>query len=142
MEKISVLTVQGEIQVWSLLVVFEGSHCRLQMSNIGGDVWEGSAANLFKAFRILREEPEAQGTRFLVAGARLNCWPTRMSSQAGGVKVAAHYRSATLMVMQNIIGYVFPRYIYRYIFSPAPASKVGTVAEQDAYQEEWTGRRL
>ncbi len=58
----------------------------------------------------------------------------------GGVYLVVRCGPA-LMVVRNVLGFFSARFIYRYIFSPAPASKVGTVAEQDVYQAEWLSRR-
>lgn len=139
-EEITVITDQSEKKVWPLSADFDGSEWCVRVASDTGGGWEGSGADLFDAFRALRKEPESQGIRFLVSGARVNFWPTPMSSQAGGGRVVAHYKSAVLMVAQNLIGYISPRFVYRYIFSPASASKVGTVGEQDAYREEWMRR--
>jgi hypothetical protein len=143
-EEISVLTPHGDMQSWSVVAIGEDTgEWHLEVANSHGRVWTGSGEDLFEAFRVLREVPEAEGFRFLVAGARIDCAPTRMSAQmSGGVLLVTRYRSATLMVIRNLLSFVSARFRYRYIFSPAAASKVGTVAEQDAYMEEWLSRAL
>lgn len=140
-EKISVLTPNGDVRRWVVAAAFRGSQWKISISDELGTSWEASAEDLSDAFRAVRERPESIGARFLVVGARRDCWPTRMSGQAGGTQVVAHYESAVKMVVQNLIGFAFPRHIYRYIFAPAAVSKVGTVAEQDTYQQEWVARR-
>ncbi|GAA4628681.1 hypothetical protein GCM10023196_046060 [Actinoallomurus vinaceus] len=143
-EEISVLTPHGDPETWSVVAVAEDSgEWRVEASDKNRRVWTGSGSDLFDAFRALRENPEAQGFRFLVVGARIDSWPTQMSRQmGGGAELVIRYRSPTLMLISNLLGYLRLRLPYRYIFSPAPASKVGTVAEQDAYQEEWLRRAV
>lgn len=143
-EEISVLTRHGDVESWTVVAVAEDTgEWHVEASNNHGRVWTGSGEDLFRAFRVLREGPEAEGFRFLVAGARVDCWPTRMSAQmGGGVLLATRHRSATLMVIRNLLSLFLERLRYRYIFSPAAASKVGTVAEQEAYMEKWLSRAL
>ena len=140
-EEISVLSPHGDVRRWVVAAAFRGSQWEISVSDELGTSWEASAEDLFDAFRAVRERPESIGVRFLVVGARVDCWPTRMSGQAGGAQVVVHYGSAVRMAMQNLISFAFPRRIYRYIFAPAAVSKVGTVAEQDAYRQEWVARR-
>jgi hypothetical protein len=141
-EHISVRDSLGRVQTWEILALFESSTWNVKATDASGVIWEASGESLFDAFGILREAPEAQGYRFLVVGARVDCWPTRMSDAAGGVKLVTHPRSGAVMVIRNLAGYVFPKYIYKYIFSPASAMRVGTVAEQSSYRESWERRAI
>ncbi|WP_143228031.1 hypothetical protein [Actinomadura meyerae] len=141
-EGISVLVPHEGVLVWTLLADYENLKWKVEVNGGDGALWVGEGDDLFDAFRAARTEPERHGVRFLVVGARVDCWPTRMGSQMGGMKIAVHRRPGVQMMIYNIISFFFPKINYRYIFSSASLSKVGTVAEQDAYRRAWLRRSL
>ncbi|MCO5999849.1 hypothetical protein [Actinoallomurus rhizosphaericola] len=142
-EDISVLTPQGSVESWSLTAVGDDTgEWRVEASDGRGGIWAGVGEHLFEAVCDLRAAPEAAGFRFLIAGARVDSWPTSMSIQMhGGCLVAARHGPAG-MVLKNLFCLLSRRSAHRYVFSAAPASKVGTVAQQEAYQEGWTRRAV
>lgn len=142
-EEISVLSPRGDVESWSLTAVGEETgEWRVEASDVRGGVWTGVGSHLFDAVCDLRAAPEARGFRFLIAGARVDSWPTSMSIQMhGGCLVLTRHRPAR-MVLTNLFRLLSRDSAHRYVFSAAPASKVGTVAQQKAYREEWTHRAL
>ncbi|GAA2727078.1 hypothetical protein [Actinocorallia aurantiaca] len=143
-EKISVRGPDGRVESWSVVRHFGESGWYVELSDTRGRSWSGIDAGVFDAFRDLRQVPEAEGCLFLVAGARLDCWPTRMQSQMGGGNLVAAHLGPWKMVTGNLLTFILPSFqhkaFFHDVFSPAPASKVGTVEEQDAYRKQWIDR--
>ncbi len=143
-EEISVRAPDGAVQAWSLQVSMNGhGDWRVRLSDSGDGEWEGDGHDVFDAFAVARSEPESRGFRFLVVGARPDCWPSGMRSQMdGGLQVYVHYNSALQRLIHDLADVFSRRGLLRYVFAPAPISKVGTAQEQAAFRKRWKMRIL
>ncbi|MEU2254854.1 hypothetical protein [Nocardia xishanensis] len=143
-DEIPVLTPDGEIQRWTVRArQSDDDDCHMRLAGGFGEHWDAKGADVFDAFAAVRREPEARGFRFLVVGARPDCWPSGMSSSmSGGVLVYRHYRSALQRLVHDLIDVVSRRGTRRYIFDAAPVSRVATAEEQAAFREQWSMRIL
>ncbi|MEV0029843.1 hypothetical protein [Nocardia sp. NPDC050793] len=143
-EEIPVLTPDGEMQRWTVWVRQndDADYC-VRLTDGQGTHWDADGGDVFDAFAAVRSEPGARGFRFLVVGARLDCWPSGMSSSmSGGVLVYRHYRSALQRLVHDLVDVVSRRGTRRYIFDAAPVSRVATAAEQATFREQWRMRIL
>ncbi|MDX6739372.1 hypothetical protein [Actinocorallia sp. A-T 12471] len=140
-EPIRVRTADGHIESWSAQRWFAEGTWHVELADPRGRLWKGAGPDVFDVFTDLRQEPEAEGRTFLVVGARLDCWPTGMSSQMSGGNLLALRDARWRMLLRNLLSF-FPslgdRVLYRDIFAPAPARKVGTTAAQSTYRSHWT----
>lgn len=91
----------------------------------GFDERSFSADDLFKALVKWRQEIDAQGSRLLCAGARLDVTPSGMSRTMGGARKA------------YIIKIGQPATMKVDIFDHADAAQVATVSEQQRFADEW-----
>ncbi|MFD6444967.1 immunity 53 family protein [Promicromonospora sp. NPDC060204] len=102
----------------------------LRLESPAGQFWEAAAPDAWHALRALREQVEPLGYRLCCAGARVDAYVSGMSisMSAGSLVYLLHRwrkpRSRHLVE----------------IFSYAPPGKVGSVAEQDRFFEEWRRR--
>lgn len=145
-EEISVRGPDGRVESWSVIRRFTESEWHVELSDDRGRLWEGVGEDLFEVFRGLRREAEAEGHLFLVAGARLDCWPSGMQGQMSAGALLSVHLGPWRMVTRNLLAFVLPssrrKAFYRDVFSSAPVSKVGTVEEQEVYRERWIGMAL
>jgi hypothetical protein len=82
--------------------------------------------DLFDALQKLRLQLEPLGWIPLCNGARTDCYPSGMARDMGGAS----------SVYELTIGKA-GRFPLVGLFEPAPSDKVGTVADQDAYFQQW-----
>jgi hypothetical protein len=113
---------------WHLTVTQDdGDGYTLYLESPSGDSWVAEGPNAWDALRALRMQVEPLGYRLCCAGARINAYVSGMSvsMSAGELAYPLHRwrRPRTKQLVE--------------IFSYAPAGKVGTVAEQDRFYEEW-----
>lgn len=136
---VAVRSPDGHIQRWSVTArALVTGRWRVMLTDGAGGEWVAESDDVFDGFAAVRKLPEGSGFRFLVVGARPEYWPTPMSSgMGGGFELWARYRCGLRNVFRTAIAGVSRGRGYRYIFSPAPASKVSTVEQQHAYREQW-----
>lgn len=143
LEQIPACTTDGDAQTWTLKFSCHtsGLDYLVHLSDADGGEWEGFGHNVFSAFADARSEPEAHGFRFLVIGARPDYWPSGMSSSmGGGVALYRHYPSALRRLVGDLVDVVMRRGSTRYMFDPAPLSKVATASEQKVFRAQWKMR--
>jgi len=92
---------------------------------LGGEFFAAEGRDCFGAFQELREELEGLGISLLCAGARTDAYPSPM------LREATRGRSVYLLRMHRVARRTCD------IFDPAPVSKVGTIASQEAYYRKW-----
>jgi hypothetical protein len=98
---------------------------QIQVENAGEDVTCFRETDIFKAMQTLREYLEAKGCQLLCAGARPDVWPSGMSRDMGGGRIA--------YVIQ--LGKQATEWID--IFDYAEPAVVGTVQQQREFVEAW-----
>lgn len=91
---------------------------------------EACGRDLFDALQQLRRQLEPLGWYPLCNGARIDCYPSGMARDMGGAR----------LVYELTIGQA-GRPALVGLFEPAPAAKVGTVADQDTYYQQWLTSR-
>lgn len=64
------------------------------------------------------------------------------SQMDGGLQVYVHYNSALQRLIHDLADVLSRRGLLRYVFAPAPISKVGTAQEQAAFRKRWKMRIL
>jgi hypothetical protein len=87
---------------------------------------EASGRDLFDGLQQLRRHLEPLGWYPLCNGARIDCYPSGMARDMGGAR-AVYELTIGKAGRPPLVG----------LFEPAPAEKVGTVAEQDVYNLRW-----
>ena len=87
---------------------------------------EAQGRDLFDSLQQLRRQLEPLGWYPLCNGARIDCYPSGMARDMGGAR-AIYELTIGKAGRPPLVG----------LFEPAPAAKVGTVAEQDAYHQRW-----
>ncbi len=95
---------------------------------VDGKVYKGG--DLFWALMSYREDLEREGSAICCQGARLNVWPSGMSSSMGGGRLAYVYVIGVEVSHDDLVD----------IFDPAPASMVTSVAAQTAYHDRFCER--
>ncbi|MGW9047849.1 hypothetical protein ACWGQL_35710 [Streptomyces lydicus] len=87
----------------------------------------GRAEDCFEALTRIREQIEPQGWFLGVNGSRRDTWPSGMCREAGGFLVyrlrLGHYATGADRIQT---------------FQPAPRETLATVAEQVAFEEQWS----
>lgn len=100
---------------------------RLRLESPAGQSWEAEGLDAWHALRALREQVEPLGYRLCCAGARVDAYVSGMSiSMAAGALVYPLHRWRRPRSKHLVE-----------IFSYAPPAKVGSIAEQDHFFEEW-----
>jgi hypothetical protein len=87
---------------------------------------EAHGRDLFDGLQQLRLQLEPLGWYPLCNGARIDCYPSGMARDMGGAR-AVYELTIGKPGRPPLVG----------LFEPAPAAKVGTVAEQDTYHQRW-----
>lgn len=87
---------------------------------------EARGRDLFEGLQQIRRRLEPLGWYPLCNGARIDCYPSGMARDMGG---ARHVYELTIGEAGRppLVG----------LFEPAPAEEIGTVAEQDAFNQRW-----
>lgn len=88
---------------------------------------EAGGGDLFECLLTVREQVGREGWKVCVMGARVDAWPSRMSSQMGGAS----------LVYVHTMGLQAREKDLRPIFDDAPCDVVGTVAEQRQFRTQW-----
>jgi len=88
---------------------------------------ETQGDSLFAALTQLRIDAEAAGCRLLCNGARLNAYPSRMSSEMGGGRKVYVLRSGHQARRSDMVD----------IFEPASIEDIATVQEQREFYAAW-----
>lgn len=102
----------------------------LHLESPMGVSWRAEGQNTWDVLRALRRQVEPLGYRLCCAGARVDAYVSGMSiSMSAGELVYPLHRWRRSRSKELVE-----------IFSYAPSSKVGTVAEQDRFYGEWTRR--
>ena len=86
-----------------------------------GHVFRGESSDAFWAFAKARDRYEPRGWRLAVQGASVNCFPSGMQGDAGGLWVYRHPRvmgESPLVAVET--------------FAPAALDEIGMVSEQKA----------
>ncbi len=121
-----VIVRNGHEEEWALEADDRGQHLALKSPD--GETWIAEGPNLWESFRQLRRSIEPLGLRLCCNGARINACVSRMGIEMGGgggvylVKLGHPVRHRRQLV--SLFGY-------------APARKVVTLTEQDAFYERW-----
>jgi hypothetical protein len=130
--ELPVLTGDDEA-LWTLRVSrAEGSHgLVLTLSDDRGRAWEAEAFDVFEALLKLRRfQLEPAGIQLCCNGARRNAWASTMQRE-----MAAGY--AVYLTRLGERG----RPPFVRTLDPAPRDECGTVAEQQAFHEQWSAER-
>ena len=93
----------------------------------GGDTWTARGPIVWEAMKTLRLEGEARGLRLCCNGARIDAYPSRMGISMGGGEKVNLLRKGHSARRRDLVE----------IFGRAPADKIGTVAEQEQFYNEW-----
>jgi hypothetical protein len=117
---------------WWFLTVTEDDEdgFTLHLESPAGASWRAEGPNAWDALRALRGHVEPLGYRLCCAGARVNAYVSGMSISMSGGGLVYPLRRWRRPRTNDLVE----------IFSYAPLSKVGTVAEQDRFYDEWTRR--
>jgi hypothetical protein len=102
----------------------------LHLESPAGESWEVEGPNAWDALRALREQVEPLGYRLCCAGARTDAYVSPMSISMSAGELVYPLRRWRRPRTKQLVE----------IFSYAPSSKVGTIAEQDRFFEEWKRR--
>ncbi|WP_433562889.1 hypothetical protein ACQP1O_36505 [Nocardia sp. CA-151230] len=123
------------------VAVDEKARWRVALADETGGECVAVDDDVFHGFAAVRKVPEGSGFRFLVVGARREFWPTGMSSQmGGGIDLWARYLCGLRNILRSLKVVLSRDRGYRYIFAPAPASKVCSAEAQCAYREQWADK--
>ncbi len=107
--------------------VTEAPPWRLLFSGLDLKNREFSGDDLFDALIALRTELEGTGAQLLCAGARLDVFPSGMSRSMGGGRKAYATRPGAPALVTDLVD----------IFDYAGPEIVGSVAQQEAFHQEW-----
>jgi hypothetical protein len=88
---------------------------------------EASGNDLFVSLAAVREQIAGSGWKVCVTGARIDAWPSRMSSQMGG----------SLLVYVHTMGVQAREKDRRSIFDDAHCDLIGTVEDQRQFRTRW-----
>jgi hypothetical protein len=102
---------------------------RFAFSGIELPVPEFAGDDLFEALIALRSELEKIGAQLLCAGARPEVFPSGMSRSMGGGRKAYVTRLGSPALRTDLVD----------ILEYAGPEAVGSVAQQKAFHEKWTG---
>ena len=92
---------------------------------------EACGSDLFKCLLTVLEQVGHEGWKVCVVGARVDAWPSRMSSQMGGASV----------VYVHTMGVQAREKDLRPIFDDAPCDVIGTVKDGRSVDSERNGLR-
>lgn len=101
----------------------------VRLISANGDVHAGNGADLFESLKKARRALDERGIALCCNGARPNARPSPRLSADGGFLLYVIPRGRPAG-MQDVVP----------LFSPAPSSEVGTVAEQDRCWQELSRR--
>lgn len=128
---VAVLEPSGSRQDWVLSFQEGEELVTISAERPSGITYSGSGYDYFTALQDLRVSLDVEGLRLLCAGARVDAYPSPMMfDMARGMTVYIHRmnRQATRKAE---------------LFSPARASKIGTVEEQNEFHDKWlAGRKV
>ena len=129
--QIAVLT-GGDEALWTLRVSrAEGSYdLVLRLTDDRGRAWEAHGPDVFEALMKLRLEIEPAGVQLCCNGTRRNAWASAMQRD-----MAVGY--AVYLTRLGEAG----RPPFAPTLDPAPCDDCGTVAEQQAFHEQWRAER-
>jgi hypothetical protein len=121
----------GEVTVAELP---DGVRMTLRADGLGE--WSAPGEDFFDALCNLRLGLEAGGLRICVTGARVDAYPSGMSRDMGGGQMVY------LLRPRGLVGRLLGRRRGRTgrlvgLLSPAPCERVGSVAEQSEFYENW-----
>lgn len=120
------VVVDGTEQVWSLEQrTGEDSWWTLVLAAPGGTTCTGAGQGLWTAFLELRRRTDRLGYRLCCAGARIDA--NVRSGKCAGSDVVDVLSRRTLLGIRHRVS----------MLAYAPASKIGTVEEQEAWYERW-----
>jgi hypothetical protein len=88
---------------------------------------EASGNDLFRCLLAVREQVARTGWKVCVVGARVDAWPSRMSSQMGGASTV-YVHTMGLQARESDL---------RPIFDDAPCTAVGSAEEQRQFRTQW-----
>jgi hypothetical protein len=93
----------------------------------GREPVEALGKDLFESFAVVREQVAPDGWKICVTGARVDAWPSRMSSQMGG----------SLLVYLHTMGLQALEKDLQQIFDDSPCDTIGTVEDQRQFRARW-----
>jgi len=93
----------------------------------GGDTWAASGPIVWETVRTLRVQGEARGLRLCCNGARVDAHPSAMAISMGGGGKVYLLKKGRKVKRRDLVD----------IFGSAPEDKIGTVAEQDQFYNDW-----
>jgi hypothetical protein len=105
----------------------EGPPWRVVLKIPGCESAEASGRDLFESLVAVREQVAGSGWKVCVTGARVDAWPSRMSSQMGG----------GLLVYVHTMGVQAREKDLRPIFDDAPCEVIGAVEDQRQFRARW-----
>ncbi|MFF1902891.1 hypothetical protein [Kitasatospora sp. NPDC058218] len=117
--------VSGRPEDWTIDASV-GSPWSVVITAPSGERFEGAGIDLFQALKAARLPLDERGILLCCNGARINAHPSGLTSSQGGDMVYLNHRWRPA-----------GRRDLRYVFGPAPARKIATVAEQDRFWEEF-----
>ena len=85
------------------------------------------ARDLFECMRLLRQHLEAESMILLCNGARVDAYPSQIARQMGAARRVHLTSLGRPTTREDLVD----------IFGEAPADKIGSVEEQDAFHKEW-----
>jgi hypothetical protein len=120
------VAADGTEEVWSLEQrLGQDSWWTLVLTAPGGATWTGAGQGLWSAFLDLRHQTDRLGYRLCCAGARIDA--NMRSGRLAGSDVVDILSRRTLLGIRHKSS----------MLAYAPASRVGTVEDQEARYERW-----
>ncbi|XOV94344.1 MAG: hypothetical protein ACFHWX_06490 [Bacteroidota bacterium] len=116
-----------EIKALAVLELLEQPNSKLRI-DLNDQSYSAISSNAFTAMNKIRETTDELGIRFLIQGARPNCWPSRMSAQmSNGTMCYLLEMKPKQYRKSDLVG----------TFNTANKNEVGTLNEQLIFQKEW-----
>lgn len=123
--------VSGESSQQWAVYYSEESPWRVSVVPPKGHAYEGDGSDLFEALRAARLRLQAEGVQLCCNGARINARPSP----------GYHANGALLIYLVSKNRRSFSRDVYP-LLSPAPASKIATVGQQDEFWRQVSRRKI
>lgn len=125
-ERLELSCIVGDEIKDAVVELYDGIICKIRF--ISGEMhYETAAENYFYALRELRKILEPLGIKLLCKGCARNVYPSPMILDMGCAIKAYEMTLGKRALIKDLV----------YIFDPCKPEDYATIAEQDAFYDEW-----